>query len=63
MHGIAQVVQKLADDLTLVFLLDPAKDGGVGRGRWDGDARFQVFSPFKTVAAELSTRLGSSPAA
>jgi hypothetical protein len=42
MHGIAQVVQELANDLALVFLLDPAQDGGVGRGRRDGEAGFQV---------------------
>jgi hypothetical protein len=42
MHRITQVVQQLANDLSLVFLLYAAQDGGVG---WRGGrrkARFQV---------------------
>jgi hypothetical protein len=60
-HRVTQVVQQLANDLTLVFLLNPAKDGGVGRGRGDSEAGFQ--GPFlrSGVAAELTPRLGSSP--
>jgi hypothetical protein len=45
MHGVAQVVQQLANDLSLVFLLDPAEGGGIGRetGR-RGDSLQFVFS-------------------
>jgi hypothetical protein len=42
MHRVAQVVQELANDLTLVLLLYPAQDSGVGRGRGDSEAGFQV---------------------
>jgi hypothetical protein len=42
-HRVAQVVQELANDLTLVFLLYPAQDGGIGRGRGDSEAGFQVL--------------------
>jgi hypothetical protein len=61
MHGIAQVVQQLANDLSLIFLLDPAQDGGVRGWRAVGaDARFQTFLRLSQVR-ELSSRLGSSP--
>jgi hypothetical protein len=33
MDGIAQVVQQLANDLSLILLLDPVQDRGVGRRR------------------------------
>jgi hypothetical protein len=42
MHGIAQVVQQLANDLSLIVLLDPVQDRRV---RWRGPgrkARFQI---------------------
>ena len=39
-------MQQLANDLTLVFLLYPAQDGGVGRGRGDSETDFQVLSRF-----------------
>jgi hypothetical protein len=36
MHGIAQVVQQLANDLSLIVLLDPVQDRRV---RWRGPGR------------------------
>ena len=63
MHGIAQVVEQLANDLPLVFLLHAAQDGGGGRGARGGKTRFQSFSPFGLLGAELTPSLVSSLAA
>ena len=60
MHRIAQVVQQLADDLALVFLLHAGQGGGVGRGAGCLGARFQLFSPFGRLRPELSHGLESS---
>lgn len=63
MHRIAQIVQQLADDLALVFLLYAAQDGSVGRVAGRGDARFQLVFSVRAARAELTRGLGSSLAA
>lgn len=60
MHGIAQVMQQLANDLPLVFLLYAAQGGGVGRGAGRGETRFQVLFSVGPARAELSHGLVSS---
>jgi hypothetical protein len=60
MHRIAQVVQQLANDLALIFLLDAVQNGRVGRRGGNGKARFQMVSPWVQPGWELMSRLGSS---
>lgn len=57
MHRIAHVMQQLANDLSLIFLLHPIQDGGI-RGRAGGRCgRFQMFSPFLDPGGTIG-RLG-----
>jgi hypothetical protein len=57
MHGVAQVVQQLANDLALVFLLHTAQDGGVGRR----GGRFQCFLPLGRSGRNYLTGSGVPP--
>jgi hypothetical protein len=63
--GIAQVVQQLANDLSLILLLDPIQDRGVGRRRdRSRKTRFQIrFSSntFNTVGAGTIDRVEEFP--
>jgi hypothetical protein len=57
MHRIAQVVQQLANDLALVFLLYAVQNGRIGRRGGDGKARFQMF--ISVGAARLGTNVAA----
>ncbi|HEY7642793.1 MAG TPA: hypothetical protein VH814_23870 [Steroidobacteraceae bacterium] len=60
MHRIAQVVQQLANELSLIFLLDPVQDFRIGRRR-GGKTRVQILFSVCDQGWELLHGLVSSP--
>jgi hypothetical protein len=51
MDGIAQVVQQLANELSLILLLNPTENRGIRRRRAGGrKGRFQIPSPCRSKA-------------
>jgi hypothetical protein len=59
-HRIAQVVQQLANELSLIVVLDPAQNFGVGRRGRSRKARFQIPSPFDDPSGTIA-RAGEFP--
>jgi len=62
MDGVAQVVQQLANELSLIVLLDPVQNGRVGRRRSGGrDACLQTPSPSMALGAGTNVRAREFP--
>jgi hypothetical protein len=58
MDRVAQVVQQLANDLSLILLLDPIEDGGVGRrarGRETRRRKARFQDPFLRLCSAAGT--------